>query len=143
MAAKVRPVRGRTAGISGRRGTPFERRAILIYLHIGMLYERVFPYNADMKLWLLRPRADILARAEHPWKPPYDKTFGVVVRAETEAEARRLAQTQAGFEGQGVYRLFGADEDESASDVWLDHAWTTCEEAGSDGESGVILVDRR
>jgi hypothetical protein len=108
-----------------------------------MLYERVFPYNPDMQLWLLRPRADVLARAEHPWEPPYDKTLGVLVRAETEAEARRLAQTQAGIEGQGVYRHYGADEDEVASNVWLDPAWTTCDELQVEGASGVILFVSR
>jgi hypothetical protein len=36
----------------------------------------------------------------HPWTPPFDKTMGVLVGAESEPEARRLAQAKAGNEGQ-------------------------------------------
>jgi hypothetical protein len=103
----------------------------------------MFDYNGAVQLWLLRPRADVFARPEQPWEPPYDKTFGVLVRAENEVEARRLAQAQAGIEGQGVYRHLGAEEDELATDVWIDHGWTTCEALTDEGEPGAILVDRR
>ncbi len=57
-----------------------------------------------MQLWLLRPRPDVLARGAHPCEPPFDKVFGLVIRAETGAAARALAQSQAGNEGLGVYR---------------------------------------
>jgi hypothetical protein len=96
-----------------------------------------------MQLWLLLPRAEVLARPAHPWTPPYDKTFGVLVRAETEADARRLAQTKAGHEGLGIYQKLGAPEGEVASDVWLDTAWTSCEVPEAAGEPGVILVVRQ
>jgi hypothetical protein len=107
-----------------------------------MLYERMFAYNATMQLWLLRPRFDVLARPAHPWTPPWDKTMGVLVRAETEPEARQLAQTKAGNEGRGIYRVFGIDEDEVAEHVWLTFKWTTCDELTAVGEPGVILVVR-
>jgi len=96
-----------------------------------------------MLLWLLRPRDDVLVREKHPWAVPYDKTWGVLVRAASEADARRLAQMKAGLEGQGTYRRFGGDEDEIASDVWVDHAWTSCDKLEAAGEPGVILVLRR
>ena len=95
-----------------------------------------------MQLWILRPRFDVLARPVHPWTPPWDKTMGVLVRAETEAEARRLAQTKAGNEGRGIYSGFGLAEDEIAEDVWLTPEWTSCDELTSTGEKGVILVVR-
>jgi hypothetical protein len=108
-----------------------------------ILYEHVFAYNQDVRLWLLRPRTDVLARSAHPWTPTFDKVMGVVVRAEDEADARELAQGQAGDEGLGVYVRFGFPEDEVAADVWLDPGWTSCEELGPEGEAGAILVDRR
>jgi hypothetical protein len=96
-----------------------------------------------VKLWLLRPRADVLAREVHPWEPPFEKVFGLVIRAATEAAARALAQSQAGQEGLGIYRQFGLEEDEAAANVWIDSAWTSCDELEPGGEAGVVLVDRR
>jgi hypothetical protein len=96
-----------------------------------------------MRLWLLRPRGDVLARLAHPRTPTFDKVMGVVVRAEDEPCARKLAQSQADDEGLGMYVRFGLPEDEVAADVWLDPGWTSCEELGPEGEAGVILVDRR
>lgn len=95
-----------------------------------------------MDLWLLLPRREVLARSTHPWTPPYDKTFGVLARAENEAEARRLAQAKAGNEGLGIYQKLGLPEDEVALNVWLDPAWTSCEVPEAAGEAGVILVVR-
>jgi hypothetical protein len=34
--------------------------------------EHAFVYNPNMRLWLLRPRPDVLAREAHPWEPPED-----------------------------------------------------------------------
>ena len=45
--------------------------------------------------------------------------MGVLVRTETQADARRLAQGKAGNEGLGIYSRWGLDEDEVAEDVWL------------------------
>jgi hypothetical protein len=94
-----------------------------------------------MKLWLLRPKPDVLSRRAHPWTPSWDKVFGIVIRAATEEIARALAQSRAGNEGAGVYKKLGASEDELAENVWLDPEWTTCEELSTEGESSVILVD--
>jgi hypothetical protein len=95
------------------------------------------------RLWLLRPRPDVLARERHPWAPWFDKVFGMVVRAASEVEARTLAQAQSGAEGRGIYDALGCEEEEIAADVWLDAAHTACEVLASDGPPGVILVDRR
>ena len=101
----------------------------------------MFPYNLGMHLWLLRPRLDVLGRPAHPWAPPFEKTMGVLVRAATEGDARRLAQTKAGNEGRGIYSALGLPEDEIAEDVWLDGRWTTCNVLTTGGDPGVILVD--
>jgi hypothetical protein len=114
----------------------------------------MFPFEPDhrvstkrpspsSRLWLLQPRADVLARPSHPWRPWFDKVFGVVVRAASEGEARAHAQEHAGHEGLGIYRKLGSGKEEIAVDVWLDPAYTLCEALSSDGPSGVILVDRR
>jgi hypothetical protein len=95
-----------------------------------------------MQLWILRPRLDVLEREAHPWTPPFDKTLGVLVRAESGAEARKLAQTKAGFEGQGVYLRLGVAEDEMAEDVWLKPEWTSCDVLAAEGEPEVIMVVR-
>ena len=71
-----------------------------------------------MKLYLLKPVSD--------WKPWYDKCFGVVVRAETVEQARKLAQENAGDEGK---------------DVWFNAALTSCEELTNEGKAGTILVN--
>jgi hypothetical protein len=43
---------------------------------------------------ILRPRLEVLEREAYPSTPPFGQTMGVLVRAETEAEARLLAQTR-------------------------------------------------
>jgi hypothetical protein len=93
-------------------------------------------------LWLLKPRADVLARPAHPWRPPYDKTRAVVVRAVDAEQARRLAHDVSGNEGRGVYRLLGLAEDEVAVNVWLRPEYTDCTPLEHAGEPGVIVVDR-
>ena len=100
------------------------------------------PAAAAARLWLLRPRSDVLARRAHPWTPPYDKTFGAVVRAETEEEARSFAHDVSGYEGLGVYRVHKLLEDEVAVNVWLRPEYTDCAPLAQDGEPGVIIVDR-
>ena len=82
-----------------------------------------------MKLWLLRPiEGDAL------WEPWYDKAFGFVVRAETEADARALALTDSGEE---TFDLLGPDTDRAA---W-ESAHSTCVELLPDGEPGVVMRD--
>jgi hypothetical protein len=75
-----------------------------------------------MKLYLVRP----IVIEGGLWDPPYDKCHGVVVRAETEQQARTYASTKAMDEGRSV---------------WLSSQHTTCEEITQNGEPGVIIVD--
>jgi hypothetical protein len=95
------------------------------------------------RLWLLRPHAEVLERESHPWRPWFEKVFGVVVRAPNEIEARALAQEEAGSEGVGLYRELGCAREERAAAVWLDPTRTACEELEVEGPPAVILVDRR
>lgn len=97
-----------------------------------------------MKLWLLKKRSD-LPNNDDPWYPEHDKNHGLIVRAETEERARRIAQDNASDEKEAtemrqespgqvfVTRTF---------DAWLDPKYSTCTELSADGEEGVLLVDR-
>lgn len=96
-----------------------------------------------MRLWFLRPRAAVLARESHPWRPWFDKVFTIVVRAGSEAQARALAQSRAGNEGLGIYRRLGYGDEAIAADVWLDPAYTACNELDAAGPVGIVFVDRR
>ena len=89
-----------------------------------------------VKLWLLRPIENLPA-ASSPWEPWYDKAFGFVVRAETEKEARELANKEGGAETGPitvqVYRTGG--------DPWLDPKLSTCVRLTAKGSAGVIISD--
>jgi hypothetical protein len=91
----------------------------------------------------LRPHPQLLQRKRHPWRPWFDKVFGMVVRARSEVEARALAQGTAGNEGLGLYLRLGFADEEIAVDVWLDSTLTACEVLDSHGPSAVILIDRQ
>lgn len=80
-----------------------------------------------MKIWLLKPR--IKLPQENPWNPWYDKTFGVVVRAETEESARLIAGLGSKYEDMG--------------DAWTNPNWSTCVELTPNGPEEVILSDVR
>lgn len=81
-----------------------------------------------MKLWILRPRRfDIMEN--NPWDPWYDRTFGFVIRAETEGKAREIAHDNGGMENYyGVV-------------PWRDPNLSTCEELTTDGETELIIKD--
>jgi hypothetical protein len=90
-----------------------------------------------MKLWLVtanggwgRTRAG-LSDEEDPWDPWYDKLFGFVVRAETEAEARARAVEVCG------------DEVRSATDCWTNPRFSSCVELIPEGEAGIVIADFR
>ena len=74
-----------------------------------------------MKLWVLRPKDENVAMPHF-----HNCMFGFVVRAETEAAARKEAAKQAGDEGPGT---------------WAESNLTTCEELTTGGPAGVILSD--
>lgn len=83
-----------------------------------------------MKLWLLRPIA-----GHGLWEPWYDKAFGFVVRAETEKEARAIAQANGGDETRGDVGY------ERSVPVWTDPIHSTCVELTADGEEGLVIMD--
>ena len=83
-----------------------------------------------MNLYLLRP-----VEGDPAWKPWYDKMFGFVVRAETESEARAMAQAMAGDEARD-------DNFQRTTPIWTDAARTTCVELNANsGEPGVVISD--
>ena len=75
-----------------------------------------------MQLFLLGPISN--TPEFEPW---YEKSFRHVVRAHNETEARVLAKTKAGAEG----------------DVWSDKNKTWCEVLSPEGDVGHIVVDFR
>ncbi len=91
-----------------------------------------------MKLWLLRPREDLPAY-DNPWEPWYDKTFGFVVRAASEDDARELADSHGGAE---VDRYWSEDENRAMSKpLWRESRYATCVELTPDGEPGIVIED--
>lgn len=92
-----------------------------------------------MKLWLLRP-AKGLKKNDDPWEVWYDKAFGFVVRAETEEEARKLAN-KAGGEETGEKMVIVEHIYQVGGDPWLDAKYSSCVELTADGKPEVIIVD--
>lgn len=75
-----------------------------------------------MKLWLLRPIDD----RNGPWEPWYDKCFGFVIRADSEEEARRMAELDSGAEVTGAWSLA---------------KWSSCVELTATGDAEVVIKD--
>lgn len=93
--------------------------------------------STTMKLWLLRPM-EKLPGNDNPWEPWYDKAFGFVVRAETEAEARDMGHAEAGDENRGEFlRQQIADTREP----WKDSKYSTCVELLPEGFAEVVMLD--
>lgn len=90
-----------------------------------------------MKLWLLRP-ADGLAKNDNPWEPWYDKAFGFVVRAETEAKARDMAHAGAGDENRG---MFLGEKTADTNEPWRNAKYSTCVELTAEGPAEVVMQD--
>lgn len=77
------------------------------------------------KIWILKNREN-LPKDDDPWKPWYDKCFGMVVVAETEEEARLTASKNAGDEERNLFlHKRGYKKDVNP---WLDETYSTCEE---------------
>lgn len=74
-----------------------------------------------MKLWILRP-----IEGCGLWSPWYDKSFGFVIRAATEADARRIAAGESSDEGE---------------DAWLNSSNSTCVTLDGNGPKGVVMCD--
>ena len=77
-----------------------------------------------MNLWLLLP-----IDGSGPWTPWYDKCFGLVIRAETEIQARQIAMENSG------------NETDRYKDVWINSNYSTCQILTADGEPGLIIRD--
>ena len=90
-----------------------------------------------MKLWILRPRRD-LEEGNDPWKPWYDKSFGFIIRAETETQARVIADSNGADENRGEFlRQKIAD----TKNPWLSAMYSTCEILSSEGNEELIMHD--
>ncbi len=84
-----------------------------------------------LKLYILRPvyREDGGIPKGGPWDPWYDKTFGAVIRADSEAKARQLmASDYRGAEG---------------GPAWINPTLSTCELLTVDGAVGAVITDFR
>lgn len=78
-----------------------------------------------MNLWLLQPTAN-----SNAWQPWYDKSFGFIVRAENEIEARRLANSESGDESENI-------------NVWLNEHHSSCTILTDTGPSEIVMRDFR
>lgn len=87
-----------------------------------------------MKLWLLKARHKELPNDDNPWDDKWDKNYSLVIRAETEEQARQLAQDKAGEESNG-------HETDEISKPWLYAKYTTCQELTADGNVEVICIN--
>ena len=78
-----------------------------------------------MKIYVLQPRNGL---DDSPWDPWYDTAHGFVVVARNALRARRLAATQAGYEG---------------TRAWLDPSKSTCRQLKifSGIQEGIVLRD--
>ena len=90
-----------------------------------------------MKIFELRP-IENLKDGDNPWEPWYDKIFGFIVRAETEAEARKIANENAGYENIGESL---SNKTANTKEPWLDEKYSTCIELTGSGEAGMIMED--
>lgn len=92
-----------------------------------------------MKLYLLKPVIpdDKWGQlAGERWVPWYDTAAGFVVRAESKAEARQMAQDRHGEEYSTYYPSH-------PTETWLDHEQTFCAELTEAGPAEIILRDFR
>ena len=73
--------------------------------------------------------------------PSWGVSTGFVVRAKSEATARRLASENA-FD-EGFWPMFGADdkllEDHEKPKFWLDPKYTSCDLVNQEGNEEIVL----
>ena len=89
-----------------------------------------------MKLWLLRPIKNL--GEDNPWDTCYEKSFGFVVRAETEEQARDYAHEDAGDENMGEF-IGGWFAKTKAP--WKDQRYSSCVELTKNGKPGIVMRD--
>ena len=88
-----------------------------------------------MKLYLLEARTDLKSNRgsnDDPWYPEYDTINSLVVRAENEKRARKLADSISQDEARNVI---------NCPNPWLDSNYSICSELLSDGKEEIIIVD--
>jgi hypothetical protein len=90
-----------------------------------------------MKIFELRPVKNPRDN-DNPWYPWYDKIFGFIIKAETEAEARNIANENAGNENNGTFLGYKIA---NTNTPWLDSKYSTCIELTNDGKAGIIMQD--
>lgn len=88
-------------------------------------------------LWLLRPK-EFLPDDDNPWNPWYDKCFGFVIRADSEKEARQLANKNGQDECRGK---FLKKKVANTTIPWLKEKYSTCTELPDIGPSMIIMQD--
>ena len=84
-----------------------------------------------MELWLLRPVTG--GAEEGPWNPWFDKAFGFVICAETEARARMIASENGGKENPTYNKPDGSP--------WLDPTLSTCIPLRAGDTEAVVIQD--
>ena len=78
-------------------------------------------------VWILKPKDDRETTDEpDPWQPWYDKCFGMVIRAETETQARVVAQEAAKDETTISPVHHNVDKRVRDRKVWTDESLTIC-----------------
>ena len=92
-----------------------------------------------MKLWILKPQDNLPVDSSNPWVPWYDKTFGLIIRAETEEKAREMASGSISDVDVGTY----TDDWSFVCTLkpWSDKRYSSCSELGPNGEEGIIMRD--
>jgi len=100
-----------------------------------------------MKLWLLRPVVGHGNLEDDPWSPWYDKAVGFVIRADTEENARVLAQSRGGDEVRlhisSLADYVGQKPEPMTVlfPAWTSKRFSTCTELLVDGQEEVIIRD--
>lgn len=75
------------------------------------------------KLWILESRGGLKPRQD-PWRGYLNQTYCMVIRAETEEDARAIATEHAHSEG---------------GKAWADHKLSSCKELLPSGEPGIVV----
>ncbi len=86
-----------------------------------------------MRLWHLLPKK-VPKSGVNPWRTVYDCSFGFVVRAKNETDARTFASKEGGDENP----RYGKTGDKSP---WLDPGLSSCEPLSALGAPGIIIQD--
>lgn len=90
-----------------------------------------------MKLWILKSRDDLKA-GDDPWDLPLGCNIELIVRADSEEQARQVAH-ENGRDENTAWQVSGV----KTKTPWLDSAYTRCDILDQHGEPGVILIAAR